>query len=222
VYFSTRAVGISGVLFALIVLALEMSRAETMSFFGLFSLPTRVYPWFLLVVLSLLSPGLSFLGHLAGIVVGYGISFGLFGAMLPSDSTLDELETYIGLKSLPLYKANPICEGDDGLSIWSHRELPAARENQAPGEGGSSQISQWFQVLKAWFDGLRRESSRDSFPGEGHTTRGGSGVPMSSRLLQQKPPFQVLEEATGETSAPMSSEEPSESRSALEEGSASP
>jgi hypothetical protein len=198
-----------------------MSRAEAMSFFGLFSLPTRVYPWFLLVVLSLLSPGLSFLGHLAGIVVGYCISFGLFGAILPCDSTLDELETYIGLKSLPLYKANPICEGDDGLSIWSRRELPATSENQAPGEGGSSQISQWFQVLKAWFSGLRRVSSRDSFPGEGHTIRGGSGVPLSSRLLQQKPPFQALEEAAGETTAPLPSEGPSESRPAPEKGSAS-
>lgn len=41
------------------------------SIFGLFTVPPRVYPWALLLVFQLLMPGVSFLGHLSGILAGY-------------------------------------------------------------------------------------------------------------------------------------------------------
>jgi membrane associated rhomboid family serine protease len=185
------AVGISGVLFALIVLALEMSPSDAISFFGLFSLPKKFYPWFLLAVLSLLSPGLSFMGHLAGIVIGYGIFYNVFGLLLPPDAKVEELETRLGLKSLPLYRGNPICNGNAALDMFSRQELPTGTGNPSDGSTGHSQISQWFQVLKAWFTGLNPSLSREPFLGEGQRLDGAatrSGVPLSSRLLQAKAP----------------------------------
>ena len=41
------------------------------SLFGLFRVPPHLYPWVLLLVIQLLMPGVSFLGHLSGILVGY-------------------------------------------------------------------------------------------------------------------------------------------------------
>jgi hypothetical protein len=41
------------------------------SVFGFFSVPAKLYPWVLLVLLQLLMPGISFLGHLGGILSGY-------------------------------------------------------------------------------------------------------------------------------------------------------
>lgn len=35
------------------------------------TVPSWVYPWVLLVLLSLLLPSISFMGHLGGILVGY-------------------------------------------------------------------------------------------------------------------------------------------------------
>ena len=62
-------VGLSGVIFGLIVLDTHHSGVSQHSIFGLFSVPARVYPWALLVVWQLLVPQVSFLGHLGGIVV---------------------------------------------------------------------------------------------------------------------------------------------------------
>jgi Rhomboid family len=192
VFLALFTVGISGVLFALIVLALEMSPADAISFFGLFSLPKNIYPWFLLAVLSLLSPGLSFMGHLAGIVVGYAIAYNMFGFLLPPDVKVEEFETRLGLKSLPLYRANPICNGNVALGMFSRREPAAGIGNLSDGSTGHSQISQWFQVLKAWFTGLNPSLPREvPSQGEGQTMDGAasrSGVPSSSRLLQHKSP----------------------------------
>ncbi len=39
------------------------------SIFGLFTVPAHLYPWALLVFWQLLMPQVSFLGHLAGVVV---------------------------------------------------------------------------------------------------------------------------------------------------------
>jgi membrane associated rhomboid family serine protease len=176
------AVGISGVIFSLIVVQLKY--AETVSFFGFFSLPANVYPFFLLVVLSLLSPGLSFIGHLSGIIVGYGLIYAFFTRIIPSDAAFDAFDTRLGLKSLPLHCANP----DAAVSAWAQNSgLPTT--NSA---GQTSSISGLAEVMKAWFAGLssggRQASS--AFTGEGHTlgssSSGGAAqgrIPASSRLL---------------------------------------
>jgi hypothetical protein len=78
------AVGFSGVLFALAVDESALTPAPTRSVFGLLSVPTRLYPWVLMLVLQLLLPNISFLGHLAGILAGSLHAAGGLAWALPS------------------------------------------------------------------------------------------------------------------------------------------
>ena len=59
----------SGILFAFASLESFLSPAPTRSLFGMITVPTRLYPWALLIVLQLL-PNISLLGHLSGLIVG--------------------------------------------------------------------------------------------------------------------------------------------------------
>lgn len=73
--------GFSGVLFGLVVVNTRLSGAETQSIFGFFTVPAWLYPWILLVLLQVLLPGVSFLGHLCGIVSGVLFSHGVFNCI---------------------------------------------------------------------------------------------------------------------------------------------
>ena len=66
------AVGLSGVLFGLVVIDCHLSTSESRSIFGLFTVPARLYPWALLAVWTFLVPHASFLGHLSGALVRCG------------------------------------------------------------------------------------------------------------------------------------------------------
>lgn len=68
-YLHSCAVGLSGVVFGLIVVDTAVSRAAQRSIFGFFSVPAKLYPWALLLLWQLLMPGASFLGHLSGVAV---------------------------------------------------------------------------------------------------------------------------------------------------------
>ena len=61
--------GLSGVVFGLIVVDNAVSRAAQRSIFGFFTVPAKLYPWALLLFWQLLMPGASFLGHLCGVAV---------------------------------------------------------------------------------------------------------------------------------------------------------
>lgn len=90
------AVGFSGVLFTLAVEEASLSPNPTRSVFGLFRVPTRLYPWVLLVLLQLAIPNISFLGHLSGLLVGVLHVGGLLAWLLPS------MEACRFMESLPL------------------------------------------------------------------------------------------------------------------------
>jgi rhomboid domain-containing protein 1 len=90
--FYGSAAGFSGVLFAMAVDESALSVAPTRSVFGFFSVPTKLYPWVLMLVLSIIIPGVSLLGHLAGIIVGGMHTSGYLSWLLPSLSTLRKLE----------------------------------------------------------------------------------------------------------------------------------
>lgn len=78
------AVGYSGVLFAYAVIETHHSNVTHRSVFGLFRVPARIYPWVLLIVLQVLIPGISFLGHLSGILIGAMLVYGALNFLLPS------------------------------------------------------------------------------------------------------------------------------------------
>eukprot|EP01083_Nonionella_stella_P174360 604173_1 len=74
--FHSCAVGFSAVLFALKVVLNYDSNANTM-YWGL-RIPTKYLCWFELVLISIVSPSASFLGHLCGILVGVICALGAF------------------------------------------------------------------------------------------------------------------------------------------------
>eukprot|EP00887_Chlorella_sp_A99_P005875 scaffold1.g5875.t1 len=86
------AVGLSGVIFGLVVIDAQSSGAVGRSIFGLFSVPARAYPWVLLVVWQLLVPASSFLGHLCGVLMGQLYVWGHLRWAVPSAGTVARLE----------------------------------------------------------------------------------------------------------------------------------
>lgn len=91
-YYFSSAVGFSGVLFAMAVDEASLSAAPTRSVFGLFSVPTAIYPWVLMLLLQFLLPNVSLVGHLAGILVGFAHTRGALAFLVPSFVTLRKLE----------------------------------------------------------------------------------------------------------------------------------
>jgi len=86
-------VGLSGVIFALLVVHTQNSDGGNRSIFGFFTVSSALYPWVLLIVLQFIMPGVSFLGHLSGILVGYLYVYGMLVLFLPSPSTLNKIES---------------------------------------------------------------------------------------------------------------------------------
>eukprot|EP00823_Brevimastigomonas_motovehiculus_P001342 TRINITY_DN11869_c0_g1_i1.p1 TRINITY_DN11869_c0_g1~~TRINITY_DN11869_c0_g1_i1.p1 ORF type:complete len:412 (+),score=40.38 TRINITY_DN11869_c0_g1_i1:60-1295(+) len=71
--------GFSGVLFGFICIECALDPPELQrSVFGFCRVPSWLYPWMLLIVLQIIFPGVSFMGHLAGIVIGFAYVKGLF------------------------------------------------------------------------------------------------------------------------------------------------
>ncbi|RNA04883.1 rhomboid-related 4 [Brachionus plicatilis] len=64
------AIGFSGVIFALKVLTTHDLPSGTIYGFDGIQVPSKYAYWFELIIISLLTPNVSFAGHLAGIVVG--------------------------------------------------------------------------------------------------------------------------------------------------------
>lgn len=68
------AVGYSGILFAYMVISTKYEPWDR-NLFGIFQMSAAVYPWVLLLITSLLFPGVSFLGHLSGLLSGYCVLY---------------------------------------------------------------------------------------------------------------------------------------------------
>lgn len=92
---ATACVGYSGILFSYAIIETYHSNVEQRSVFGFVNVPAKLYPWVLLVLLSLLMPGISFLGHLSGILFGMLIVSGiLIASISPSIQYQKEMEQY--------------------------------------------------------------------------------------------------------------------------------
>ena len=113
-----HSVGFSGVLFALAVGEAWRSDARR-SIFGFFEVPAKVYPFALLVAMQFILPNVSFLGHLAGLLVGAGETFGLFNLMLLPKRRAAALDDSMNLgQRCPLtYVPAASASYDDDLTI---------------------------------------------------------------------------------------------------------
>ena len=90
----SSAVGFSGVLFHFAVLESYHTRIPVRSVFGFCNVPSKIYPWVLLVLLQVMLPNISFIGHLSGILVGILQVFGFIDRMycFPSIARLRAIE----------------------------------------------------------------------------------------------------------------------------------
>ena len=80
-YITNCAVGFSGVIFALKVLTTHLQPEGRTAVFGI-PMPNRLSTWMELVVISVLFPNVSFVGHLAGILVGMAFVSGPLKAIM--------------------------------------------------------------------------------------------------------------------------------------------
>jgi hypothetical protein len=105
VYIVQPAVGFSGVLFAMAVDEATLSPFPTRSVFGLFTVPTVVYPWIMMLVLQFAIPGISFIGHLSGVIVGFLYAWGAFRWIIPSMASCKAVEEWGCMR--PLVRLTP-------------------------------------------------------------------------------------------------------------------
>lgn len=91
-HFIGGTLGFSGVLFSLMVIDTEVSPGSQRSVMGLFLVPKDLYPWAMLLFMSIIIPNASLLGHGTGIVVGYLYTIGLLKFIVPSSQTFAKIE----------------------------------------------------------------------------------------------------------------------------------
>lgn len=110
-----HSVGFSGVIFHCSVLECNMTPHRSRSVFGFLTVPAYLYPWVLLVVLQLIMPNLSLLGHLSGILTGTLQFYAFLDIVFVSQAYLQEMEKWNGLRWLttrPTFVATPVMSLD--------------------------------------------------------------------------------------------------------------
>lgn len=184
------AIGFSGILFSMIVIETSLSGVQTRSVFGLFNVPAKWYPWFLLVVFQLLMTNVSLLGHLCGILSGFVYTYGLFNLLMPGTSFFSGIENSTWLSAcvrrpkfilctggnpsgnLPTY-SNPNSTSSSSVTtnLWSHLS------SMMPQRDTSSQNVQPTQDPR--FPGTGRTLGAP----RSETARGSSDSNLQTRLL---------------------------------------
>ena len=90
------SLGFSGVIFTLIVVECKESTIENRSvFFGMLNVPKSIYPIVLLIIIQFLFSGVSFIGHLSGMLIGYLWIYGFIDLILPSSQRIERWENGI-------------------------------------------------------------------------------------------------------------------------------
>lgn len=155
------SVGISGVLFALLVINLESLPSSSVNVCGFF-IPVRWYPWILLLFLQLFPGNLSFTGHVSGILVGYALVFGYLQKVTPSDYRLSEFEENYNLSSLPAWLPSTTYTG-----IWM---IGPSNSNQVSNPQNQEQNA--WSGMSSWLSRSSESTQttqRSAFAGTGHT-----------------------------------------------------
>ncbi|KAM7458473.1 hypothetical protein BLSTO_00770 [Blastocystis sp. subtype 1] len=80
---AVSAAGFSGVIFSLLTVESYVVEADSLSVFGLFSVPRKWYAVVYLILMSVIMPGVSFTGHLCGVISGFLFVSGYLNWLLP-------------------------------------------------------------------------------------------------------------------------------------------
>lgn len=94
------AVGFSGVIFSMAVLESSLSPFPSRSVFGLFEVPTKLYPWVLMALIQVIMPNISLMGHLCGILAGFLYIYGYLNCLFPHNATVQNWEQHGCLRKL--------------------------------------------------------------------------------------------------------------------------
>jgi len=137
-WMTQNAVGFSGVLFGLAVVESYKATSPTRSLFGMFTVPTRVYPWVLMVVLQVMVPQISFLGHLSGLLCGILYSYGCLNVVMPSTAFIKNMETWSSLSLLTKHPAFKKCPDDVALESIRYARTAGPPQSQSHHSGYSS------------------------------------------------------------------------------------
>jgi rhomboid domain-containing protein 1 len=153
------SVGFSGVLFSLVVLQTKISAHSHQNLFGFFSVPSHLYPWALLFLLQLIFPGISFLGHLSGLLVGFIYVSGALQWLSPSRAWISQFES----RYLPL------------LTVRSSYVQCPAESLISPMRCGECSCTCWDQLRTRITSATSSSSSSSGgrFPGTGYRLGGG-------------------------------------------------
>ena len=94
-FFNECAIGFSGVLFALMTIESLLAPADRLLSlpFGI-QVPSRWYPWALLIFCQFIMPGVSLIGHMVGILGAYLYMLGALWIFLPSESFVERVEEW--------------------------------------------------------------------------------------------------------------------------------
>eukprot|EP01117_Protostelium_nocturnum_P016225 TRINITY_DN6373_c0_g1_i1.p1 TRINITY_DN6373_c0_g1~~TRINITY_DN6373_c0_g1_i1.p1 ORF type:complete len:360 (+),score=101.19 TRINITY_DN6373_c0_g1_i1:29-1081(+) len=107
--------GFSGILFALLYLECYSVGSEERSVCGFVNVSRKSYPWISLILISILLPHVSFLGHLGGILVGIAYVNGYMNWMMLSPQMVTFIESnqrFQKITSMRNFVSNTSWNGD--------------------------------------------------------------------------------------------------------------
>ena len=111
-----HSLGFSGVLFALAASEAWRPPDRPRSIFGLATVPGAYYPWALLVAMQIAIPRVSFVGHLAGLLVGAAEVKGALACLVPSRRAFAAADAiHARHLALPNYAPTPAAGGDRAM-----------------------------------------------------------------------------------------------------------
>uniref|UniRef100_A0A7S0RWB4 UBA domain-containing protein n=1 Tax=Pyramimonas obovata TaxID=1411642 RepID=A0A7S0RWB4_9CHLO len=179
------SIGLSGVIFGLIVVDTSMSGLQSRSIFGLFSVPAKYYPWALLVLFQLLMPNVSFMGHLSGLLVGLAYIHGMLQWIILGPRSLQFFDARL-FTMMPSLMENSAFVASTGVSIAGGTSN-ASSSAHGGGFGGSGPVLPWANQTPS--DGpspLHRltnyfKASTRAFTGKSYTLGGSASAPTATQ-----------------------------------------
>ncbi|KAJ4788500.1 Rhomboid family protein [Rhynchospora pubera] len=182
------SIGFSGVIFSLIVIETSLSGAQSRSVFGLFNVPSKLYPWILLVLFQLLASNVSFLGHMCGILSGFAYTFGLFNYLLPPPSFYASIESSSTLSFCIRRPRFILCTGGT-----TYGQLPTYSSGTGTTQPRSLLPDNLWRNMSSWIPqrgtSVVQEGQDPRFPGRGRTlgsARNQSSTTDSDSNLQER------------------------------------
>lgn len=152
------AVGFSGVIFGLIIVYAKLASIEQFSVFGMIPVPAKIYPWALLIIWQLLIPGLSFVGHLSGLLVGQMKVWGWIKLLEINDGIVGFLERSIFASCH--HSSNFILNSEVVSESLPTHSGPRSEASEGWSFGG------WYRRLSGFGRGGEESTGDRRFPGE--------------------------------------------------------